>query len=91
MFGIEPVNPDSARIDAIRGLSPDAAAVSVSAPPVPFRLASAVRQRFPAFSTLGRERIIHSSSYLTEIDRLVAAPQWRASPDRGDRRGPERG
>ncbi|AOK04427.1 lysine N(6)-hydroxylase/L-ornithine N(5)-oxygenase family protein [Burkholderia sp. AU28942] len=72
---IEPVSGDGARIDALRVLSRDAAgherqrvtrALSVGVggtPAVP-----------DAFAALGRERVIHSSSYLTDIDRLVAAP-----------------
>lgn len=75
VMAIEPVRGDGARIDALRVLSRDAAgrerqrvtrALSVGVggtPAVP-----------DAFAALGRDRVIHSSSYLTDIDRLVASP-----------------
>ncbi|NTX31871.1 lysine N(6)-hydroxylase/L-ornithine N(5)-oxygenase family protein [Burkholderia pyrrocinia] len=75
VLAIEPVRGDGARIDALRVLSRDASgherqrvtrALSVGVggtPAIP-----------DAFAALGRDRVIHSSSYLTDIDRLVASP-----------------
>ncbi|MGU7769217.1 lysine N(6)-hydroxylase/L-ornithine N(5)-oxygenase family protein [Burkholderia sp. MR1-5-21] len=73
--GIEPVRGSGARIDALRVVSRDALgherqrvtrALSVGiggAPAIP-----------DAFAALGGERVIHSSSYLTDIGRLAGAP-----------------
>lgn len=72
---IEPVHGSGARVDALRVVSRDAdgqthrrvtRALSVGiggAPAIPDALAA-----------LGNERVIHSSSYLADIARLVAAP-----------------
>lgn len=72
---IEPVCGDGARIDALRVVSRDAAgherqrvtrALSVGVggtPAIP-----------DAFAALGQDRVIHSSSYLTGVGQLAAAP-----------------